>query len=75
MVGDNEPYFVDDQTDYGIPVHGEQRGIPHVLIELRQDLIEHEAGQREWAERCVNWLELMLPHMQEILPDWPQDPL
>ena len=27
-VGDNEPYTVDDETDYTIPVHGERRGIP-----------------------------------------------
>ena len=71
VVGDNEPYHVDDKTDYGIPVHGEKRGIPHVLIELRQDLIEHEAGQQEWAERCTDWLQRMLPRMQEVLPNWP----
>jgi predicted N-formylglutamate amidohydrolase len=49
-VGDNEPYRIDER-DYGIPVHGERRGLPHVLIELRQDLIETEAKQREWAEK------------------------
>ncbi len=26
VVGDNEPYAVSDETDYAIPVHGEQRG-------------------------------------------------
>jgi predicted N-formylglutamate amidohydrolase len=51
VVGDNEPYSVDDETDYTIPVHGEQRGIPHVAIEIRQDLIGDEDGQRSWAER------------------------
>ena len=40
VVGDNEPYSVSDGTDYSIPVHGEQRGLPHVEIEVRQDLIE-----------------------------------
>jgi predicted N-formylglutamate amidohydrolase len=49
-VGDNEPYRIDEK-DYGIPVHGEGRRLPHVLIELRQDLIETEAKQREWAEK------------------------
>jgi len=73
VVGDNDPYYVDDQTDYGIPVHGEQRGLPHVLIELRQDLIEHEAGQREWAERCVDWLQRLLPRVSETVQDWPGD--
>ncbi|MFQ5784390.1 MAG: N-formylglutamate amidohydrolase [Alphaproteobacteria bacterium] len=50
-IGDNRPYAVGDDTDYTIPVHGEQRGLPHVELEIRQDLIENEAGQAEWAER------------------------
>ena len=56
VVGDNEPYFVSDLTDYTIPVHGERRGLPHVEIEIRQDLITEEAGQREWADRLVRLL-------------------
>jgi predicted N-formylglutamate amidohydrolase len=56
-VGDNEPYFVSDETDYTVPRHGEARGLPHVEIEIRQDLIGHEAGQREWAERIRRALE------------------
>jgi len=49
VVGDNQPYFVSDLTDYTIPVHGERRGVPHALIEIRQDLIAEESGQRAWA--------------------------
>jgi predicted N-formylglutamate amidohydrolase len=52
-VGDNEPYTVDDETDYTIPVHGERRGIPHVGIEIRQDLIGADTGQRQWADRLA----------------------
>src|SRR5262249_44639856 len=29
VVGNNEPYHVSDETDYGIPVHGERRRLPH----------------------------------------------
>lgn len=50
-VGHNEPYAVSDVTDYTIPVHGERRAIPHVMIEVRQDLIENEPGQNEWSDR------------------------
>jgi len=50
VVGDNEPYSVTDASDYTIPVHGEQRGLHHVAIEIRQDLITDERGQRRWAE-------------------------
>jgi len=56
VIGDNEPYSVGDTTDYTIPEHGERRGLPHVGIELRQDLISAEAGQREWAERLARAL-------------------
>lgn len=52
-VGDNEPYAVEDESDYTVPVHGERRGIPHIEIEIRQDLIEHAEGQREWADRLA----------------------
>jgi predicted N-formylglutamate amidohydrolase len=49
VVGDNQPYFVSDTTDYTIPAHGERRGLPHALIEIRQDLIADDGGQRKWA--------------------------
>ena len=48
-VGDNAPYSVSDATDYTIPVHAERRGLYHVLIEIRQDLIGDENGQRAWS--------------------------
>jgi predicted N-formylglutamate amidohydrolase len=49
VVGDNEPYSVTDESDYTIPVHGERRGLPHVEIEIRQDLIAGDSGQRAWG--------------------------
>jgi predicted N-formylglutamate amidohydrolase len=57
VVGDNEPYFVSDATDYTIPRHGEARGLPHVEIEIRQDLIDDEAGQSSWARRITRALQ------------------
>lgn len=45
----NEPYPVDDASDYTIPVHGELPGRPHVLIEVRNELIADAAGQARWA--------------------------
>ena len=56
-VADNQPYFVSDETDFTVPRHGEARGLPHVEIELRQDLIAHEAGQVEWAARLTQALK------------------
>src|SRR6201999_285643 len=56
IVADNEPYFVSDETDYTIPHHGEARGLPHVEIEIRQDLVSDARGQAEWAARIARAL-------------------
>jgi predicted N-formylglutamate amidohydrolase len=57
VVGDNQPYAASDATDYTLVVHGERRGLPHVELELRQDLISDEAGQALWAARLAVLLE------------------
>ena len=49
FIGDNEPYSVSDASDYTIPAHGERHGLLHVEIEIRQDLIADESGQRVWG--------------------------
>jgi predicted N-formylglutamate amidohydrolase len=56
IFGDNEPYFVSDDTDYTVPQHGEARRLPHVEIEVRQDLVSDAAGQAEWAARLARAL-------------------
>jgi predicted N-formylglutamate amidohydrolase len=55
-VGENEPYAVSDLTDYTVPIHGERRGLPHIEIEIRQDLISEPEGQIAWAERLARLL-------------------
>jgi predicted N-formylglutamate amidohydrolase len=55
-VGDNAPYAVSDLTDYGVPRHAERRGLPHVEIEIRQDLIADAAGEAAWAGRMARLL-------------------
>lgn len=62
-VGENEPYAVSDATDYTIVTHGEQRGIPHVELEIRQDLLASDAGVQEWAERLAAVLADALPRV------------
>jgi predicted N-formylglutamate amidohydrolase len=56
FVGDNAPYLISDASDYTIPVHAERRGLHHLLIEIRQDLIADETGQRDWAARLARLL-------------------
>jgi predicted N-formylglutamate amidohydrolase len=59
VVGDNEPYdgALEGDTMYDL---GTKRGLPHVLIELRQDLIADEAGQAAWAEKLARALKPIL---------------
>jgi predicted N-formylglutamate amidohydrolase len=56
VIGDNEPYAVSDEGDYTLLVHGEQRNLLHVELEIRQDLIEDEAQQHTWAARLASAL-------------------
>ena len=49
VVGDNQPYdgALKNDTLYH---HGTARGLAHLLIEVRQDLIADEAGANHWAQ-------------------------
>ena len=49
-VGDNFPYSGRHPADYTIDHHAEAAGLPHVSIEVRQDLIDTEEGVQEWVE-------------------------
>jgi predicted N-formylglutamate amidohydrolase len=64
IVGQNEPYAVSDLTDYTVPVHAEQRGLPHVEIEIRQDQITEPVGQAIWAERLARLLPTAYAEME-----------
>jgi predicted N-formylglutamate amidohydrolase len=66
MIGDNEPYFVSDESDYTIPRHAEARGLPHVEIEIRQDLLGDAAGQAEWAVRITQALRAAQRKLTEV---------
>ena len=66
LVGDNQPYAVDDESDYSIPVHGERRGIPHVLIEVRQDTLADADGIAAWADRFDKLLRRLYPAMERL---------
>jgi predicted N-formylglutamate amidohydrolase len=58
VVGDNAPYAITEASDYTVPVHGEGRGLPHVEIEIRQDLIGDDRGQAGWAARLARLLPI-----------------
>lgn len=50
VVGDNEPYSGKHIHDFTVDHHAEDEGLPHVSIELRQDLIASEQGAEHWSE-------------------------
>lgn len=64
IVGDNQPYQVTPETDYGIPVYAERAGRPGVLIEVRQDLIGTEAGAELWADRLAEAFATIEPQLR-----------
>ena len=51
VVGDNEPYSGRHPADYTIDHHAEPLGLAYAAIEIRQDIIRDESGQKEWADR------------------------
>ena len=61
-VGDNEPYSGKAPMDYTIDHHAEAAGIPHVGIEIRQDLIDHDAG----VKRLVDVLAEIVPRVRSF---------
>jgi len=51
VVGDNEPYGPQDGVFHSVGRHGQARGLPCAMIEVRNDLLADATAQRQWAER------------------------
>jgi predicted N-formylglutamate amidohydrolase len=60
--GDNEPYDGELEGDC-LNIHGTKRGLPHVLIEIRQDLIANDDAARVFAARLKPILDETLAAM------------
>ena len=52
VVGDNEPYHGALEGDT-LNTHATKAGLPHALIEIRQDLIAEKSGVDDWVERVA----------------------
>jgi predicted N-formylglutamate amidohydrolase len=59
-IGDNEPYSGSHPHDFTIDYHAETAGLPHVGIEVRQDLVADDQGARKWANILAEGLRLIL---------------
>jgi predicted N-formylglutamate amidohydrolase len=65
-IGDNAPYPIENNIDYTIPLHGEGRGLPSVMVEIRQDVIRTSAGATAWAARLAaayRFIEVEVPRL------------
>ncbi len=60
-VGDNQPYSGRSPEDYTIDQHAERAGLPHVSIEIRQDLL--------LGEDAEHWTTLLGNAFVEVLAD------
>ncbi|MCW2307493.1 N-formylglutamate amidohydrolase [Rhodobium gokarnense] len=63
----NEPYTVEDDSDFTIPVHGEKRGIPHVLLEVRNDELATPAGRETWTGILAVVIDHVLANQEGLL--------
>ena len=55
-VGNNQPYDAREAVGYTTTVHGGDDGLDNVLIEVRQDLVETDAGAAHWADILIDAL-------------------
>jgi predicted N-formylglutamate amidohydrolase len=62
-VGINEPYSPADQVYYTVSRHADPHGLLAAMIEVRNDEIGDEDGQRIWADRLANVLVAATPHL------------
>ncbi|APD12291.1 hypothetical protein NA29_08500 [Pandoraea sputorum] len=54
--GDNQPYALDIGIDFTTPEHAIRRGLAHLQVEFRQDLIADAVGAIYWADMLVDAL-------------------
>jgi len=59
-VGLNQPYTVDDESDWFVPQHAERLGLQHSLIEIRNDHISSSEGQQFWATLLADAIDATL---------------
>lgn len=59
----NEPYGPEDGVLHSINLQAGAKGLPYSMIEIRNDLIESESGQVEWAGRLGGVLQQAAAHL------------
>ena len=62
-VGVNQPYAPADQVYYTVERQAGPRGLPAVMIEIRNDEIDASEAQRRWADRLADILLATKPRL------------
>ena len=70
VVGDNQPYSGRHPANYTIDHHAKANGLPHVCLEVRQDLLQSPAGLERWVRLLARVLRRVLddPAAHALLP-------
>jgi predicted N-formylglutamate amidohydrolase len=73
VVGDNEPYSGKHPGNYTIDHHANENGLPHVCIEVRQDLLGSPAGLERWVRLLARVIRGIVddPSARQPLPKVP----
>lgn len=53
-IGMNEPYEIDDESDWFVPRYAEPLSLQHSLIEIRNDHLRTVEGQQWWSDRLAS---------------------
>lgn len=61
VVGDNQPYS-GREINYTLDTHAGAAGLPHVSVEIRQDLVADDAG-------CIRWAAILAEALAPIVAD------
>lgn len=69
VVGDNQPYSPADRVYFTLERHGRSRGLACAMIEIRNDEISGETGQRRWADMLAGILADLSPERHGHQPD------
>ncbi|WP_245417443.1 N-formylglutamate amidohydrolase [Aminobacter sp. AP02] len=67
-VGINEPYSPADRVYFTLEHHGRSRGLPCAMIEIRNDEIPAQTGQRKWADLLTGIFAELEPEAGEAAP-------
>jgi predicted N-formylglutamate amidohydrolase len=64
LVGENEPYSLKNERFKGSTIwrHAEERGLPYVFVEFRQDLVDTQ-------EKAAQWTDLFLHALRPVMED------